>query len=524
MEINPVSVVTAVLDRVKAEFIGFDTSPPTEKDIIIAKKLYKSFHAILTDAVFAETTTLEEDPYSEPSSLESVYDEDGSAVVPNYNDNCSLERKKQILKLIREHPRWDIKTLQRNGAKEYKHTYYRKRWEDQVRRGGTRYEKLKFIDEYTYERFTEARNDFKCIKESNLHSWAIQASQTFQDDTFAFKASHSWVDSFKKKHGITSRRITKLVTRREILSMDAIHESAKAFQLGIKSDARNFQPDNIINTDQAGFTYEITNNRTLSHRGEKSTWALAKSPTNLATHSYTVQYVVSMAGKIVGDVFICLQERSGRLGPQVQNDLCFARNVTLTCSTSGKLTTSLYEYFLDKVVVQSMQNDFMFILDSWGGQTNVTSYSSRFGINGTPNCALKVIPKRCTSICQPLDTTFHRQLKYFARCLSSEFILNYCNDINPVDEITTRVNIVKMHSLIHNQLSAPSFYSMIKFSWYSSGLQDERPEFDSVKEVCFTFEKGEMLACSCGLVRFIKCSHCRNIICFPCFFYEYHFH
>lgn len=32
-----------------------------------------------------------------------------------------------------------------------------------------------------------------------------------------------------------------------------------------------------------------------------------------------------------------------------------------------------------------------------------------------PKIYLKVIPEKCTPIAHPLDTTFHRQLKYLAR-------------------------------------------------------------------------------------------------------------
>ena len=54
--------------------------------------------------------------------------------------------------------------------------------------------------------------------------------------------------------------------------------------------------------------------------------------------------------------------------------------------------------------------------NSWTGQTNVDSYSKFFGAEHCkPEITIKIIPEKCTPLAQPLDTTFHRQLKYLAR-------------------------------------------------------------------------------------------------------------
>ncbi|CAL8116561.1 unnamed protein product [Orchesella dallaii] len=341
-----------------------------------------------------------------------------------------------------------------------------------------------------------------------------------------FSASHGWVNDFKKRYGISSRKITRLVSKNDVRSMDEILKNAAAFQVDVKRISSSFSSNFILNTDQAGFTYEITSSRTLTFKGEQITMGISKSPTGLATHSYSVQYMINMSGEIVGDVFMCLQEKDGRIGPIVQQNLPSVPNVTLTCSKSGKLTRSLFAYFLDKVVLASVKEDFVLVLDSWNGQTNATDYQNRFGVNDSPNCQLKIIPKRCTSICQPLDTTFHRQLKYFARRLYEEFFLFYSADIHPADELTTRNNIIIMHSLLHNQFSAPIFKPMLKYSWYSSGLTDERVTFLSTKEVCFSFDKRDPIKCEqCGIhTRFLKCAYCRIKLCFNCFFYNFHYH
>ncbi|OXA39326.1 hypothetical protein Fcan01_25912 [Folsomia candida] len=189
------------------------------------------------------------------------------------------------------------------------------------------------------------------------------------------------------------------------------------------------------------------------------------------------------------------QETGGKLGPKVKNDVesYLPSNVTLACSTSGKLSTSLNEYFVEKQVVPHVTKDFLYIVDSWPGQTNIDSYSKFFGkVNGRPEINLKVIPEKCTPLAQPLDTTFHRQLKYLAREILAglEVFLN-ANGIHQHDNWNTRKGVLKLQSILHLMISAPIFQPMIRYAWFSSGLSTEKPDFLNVKQACFTFADGD---------------------------------
>jgi len=83
----------------------------------------------------------------------------------------------------------------------------------------------------------------------------------------------------------------------------------------------------IWNSDQVGFNYEILDNRTLSWKGEKRTFGCGFSSKNKATQSYTVQYVISMSGQIIGPAYICLQEVKGRCGPKVEEQIFLPLNL-----------------------------------------------------------------------------------------------------------------------------------------------------------------------------------------------------
>ena len=60
-----------------------------------------------------------------------------------------------------------------------------------------------------------------------------------------------------------------------------------------------------------------------------------------------------------------------RLSDNIRSHLFKVSNVVITCSSSGKLTTSLVEYWRDHVILPSLKKHqkFLLISDCWGGQT-----------------------------------------------------------------------------------------------------------------------------------------------------------
>lgn len=71
-----------------------------------------------------------------------------------------------------------------------------------------------------------------------------------------------------------------------------------------------YEKENIWNTDQTGFKYEVLSTRSLTWKGERTTIGTAFSPKNKVTHSYTVQYIIAYDGSILPQVYVCLQVRT----------------------------------------------------------------------------------------------------------------------------------------------------------------------------------------------------------------------
>ncbi|CAK9799263.1 hypothetical protein ANTPLA_LOCUS1961 [Anthophora plagiata] len=323
--------------------------------------------------------------------------------------------------------------------------------------------------------------------------------------------------NFKRKHNIRQRQVTRYVSRRKITTLQEIEESAKRFQHQTKNiiTAGTIPPHFIINTGQTGCEYRTSIKRSLlSHKGEKATQIAIDSIFKM-THSYTAQYLIPK-------VFICLQELKGSFGLQVQNIVESLmnqyENVFITCTKSGKLTTPRYKEFLENVLKPYVEkNEFCLMIDSWSGQTDNSLYNDLFYDNeNNTTCTLKVVPLQCTSICLPCDVYFYRQVKILLKQMqNSTFILQENRSLH------SREDAIKMHSLIHNQLSAPIFEKMVQYALYASGLTKSCEIFLNVHQVCFP-PKDNNKEYNYEELSFITCAWCEKRLCFRCFYDNYH--
>ncbi|XP_049960726.1 uncharacterized protein LOC126481183 isoform X2 [Schistocerca serialis cubense] len=277
----------------------------------------------------------------------------------------------------------------------------------------------------------------------------------------------------------------------------------RKFQLQTRAVIRNFEKKFVINTDQTGCQYQSTNNRTLVERNSKIIF-VRKRNMNKVTHSYTAQYMITLCGELLPHVFLCLREATGHFGPKVQNTIDKLMkdllNVVVMSSKSGKLTMQLYCSFVSSVMLPYVKKEkFLLIIDYWGDQTNPGLYDEIFTDDeGLGTRMVKVVPPKCTPIYQPCDVYFYRQVKHFIEHLQNcSYLIER--------EIATCEEAIKIHSILHEQLSVPIFKEMLCYAWFASKLSDEREVFKNFTEVCFPMENLKR-PCVCGA--FIQCSWC----------------
>jgi len=176
--------------------------------------------------------------------------------------------------------------------------------DQRLKQKGKNYDKIRDISDYCIHKFKLARQDNLAIHDIDLQTWAIERANELG---FDFKASRSWVNTLKRDNRISSRKITKIVSKKYRQELNQTLTNASNFLIHTNEQTKYIDHSFIINTDQSGFNLEIPPTRTLSHTGEKTTIAAVNS-VNSTTHSYTVQYSSTKAGTLLPKVFICLKE------------------------------------------------------------------------------------------------------------------------------------------------------------------------------------------------------------------------
>ncbi|XP_025160400.1 uncharacterized protein LOC112589848 [Harpegnathos saltator] len=319
----------------------------------------------------------------------------------------------------------------------------------------------------------------------------------------------------KKSHRIVSRKVTKFVTRRTLEDSVDLQKTTDDFLKAVKPLIEQFGSENIYNSDQSGFQLEIHSGRSLSNEGEKKTERVVQSISS-TTHSYTIQPIISCDGKLLSPLFIVLKEIHGRFGPRVEENLFKPINVIAKTSKSGKMTSDHFKMWLEEAYFPNIGSNSVLLIDSWTGHCpNIISDLTPSGKRITT----MIIPKGTTGKIQPLDVYGFRIWKNFAKRFS-DIVLLLESDIN----LHERNNIIKLQSLIHNQLSSPRYHNLFKYSWFKSGYTDERLE-EFKNPVQFSFDETST-TCDiedCNNIAVIRCSWCKKSLCLKHFFHEYHY-
>jgi hypothetical protein len=202
-------------------------------------------------------------------------------------------------------------------------------------------------------------------------------------ENFSFIASTSWARNFKRKYRIRQCKITKFVSRNNVATLEETVAATERYQQQTRVLMENYSHNFVINTDQSSCQYQMVFNCLLDYQGAKT--VLVKKQ-NLAktTHSYTLQYTLTASGTLLPFVFLCMQETGNIFGSQVsktvENLTEDYGNVIVTCSKSGKLTKELFVKYPEMILKPYIRdNEFLLLVDSWGGQADATTYDDTFG-------------------------------------------------------------------------------------------------------------------------------------------------
>lgn len=156
----------------------------------------------------------------------------------------------------------------------------------------------------------------------------------------SFKASKYWLHKWKKKNNIVSRKITKVMSRKQIQSLPDVAEKVNKYREEKRALIAKYQPNGVLNSDQSGFNFELLSGRTLTEKDDKKVVSSIHQ-SHSGTHSYTIQPLISMTGHLYPRLLIVLQEKSGKLGPVVLQNLSTHPEILVLANSSGKVTKEI---------------------------------------------------------------------------------------------------------------------------------------------------------------------------------------
>lgn len=410
---------------------------------------------------------------------------------------------------------------------------------------GNDFEKYEQIKKDVFEQFKLARENAVIVKDYDILNWIRLASLKYQPKKKCL--SISFFKKFKKDYKISSRRVTRFVQSSNFVKEEEILESARVFveQVREHADENLISDDDIWNSDQSRFEKEIASNRTYEstgmqiskknsinnqhlissfNTGTKIVLAKVVSESSL-THSYSGQVNLNKSGHLGRKMYICLQEPSGTFGPQVQKDIDWYHkkyvNLQIECTQSGKLNKPQLLSWMKNCMAKDFQlgSKSLLLLDSWGTHKDEDSLKAKC----KKDFDIMIIPKSTTKYIQPCDVFFFRQYKIIVKRIQEIIRKVYFEEesVKPHN----REFILKMHSLVYNQLSSNLFNPMIQFAWIKSGYSDRLEDFtfENTKQIMFSNIEDCYI---CETIGFLVCSHCRKSICFDHFIMNdnYHYH
>lgn len=86
------------------------------------------------------------------------------------------------------------------------------KWEEQLDQGGSLQYKQACVDDDTMAKFNNMRGSLKPVTITDFRMWALNSARVHE--LLEFKASSTWLSTFKKKHRISQRRVTRFVSNK----------------------------------------------------------------------------------------------------------------------------------------------------------------------------------------------------------------------------------------------------------------------------------------------------------------------
>ncbi|ULU05309.1 hypothetical protein L3Y34_017782 [Caenorhabditis briggsae] len=217
-----------------------------------------------------------------------------------------------------------------------------------------------------------------------------------------------------------------------------------------------------------------------------------------------------MDGTLGPKAFMVLSEPTGHFPPTRPIPNC--PNLEVRAGKSHIMTKDMMcDWLKSCVFIPSVPKKLFMLIDSW------PSFKDHQTIeNCVPrgyDVTIRNIPPNTTGLIQPLDAHWNGPWKNFLKKFTAYALIFYPDYI-----IAQRNNEIWMISLVYHQFSAREFQPFLKYSWKKTGYSDFYSPFLTPSEYCFgKVDHEDCYSPNCPNLAFIKCSRCKEFICFEHF-------
>ncbi|PIC13293.1 hypothetical protein B9Z55_027916 [Caenorhabditis nigoni] len=410
----------------------------------------------------------------------------------------------------------NLRTMQHKYRfiKESHHLQKLREYESNHSTKTNRLNNLQFISLELQKKVGELIENGKILHDSVLRFLISEIIKKNNIQIENFVGSDSWLNGWKRRFGISSRKITKFVSQVRHKNRDQIERDSKEFVSSTNQILPLYHPSNVYNADQSGFQLEMSTARTLTFTGSRHVHCTVQNVSS-TTHSYTVLPLISASGKLHPKIFVTLKEKNGTF-PKCGHFT--APNLVVTCHTSHIMTKELMKTFFREVVIEkSMPKNALLIIDSW------SSWKDTDAIDSVTPRANKIkiltIPAGCTGHVQPCDVGIFGAFKKVVKTIT-----NYSQLTNEDYKMHSRDETLKLISLVWWQLCSPKLESWAQYAWFAAGYNVPRPpRFETPAQLLFPCDVAKDCAIQqCPNIAFMKCIYCNNHLCFEDFIIQHH--
>lgn len=312
--------------------------------------------------------------------------------------------------------------------------------------------------------------------------------------------------------------MTKVLTKNQVQSIQEFNQNVENFRNSMEPIIREKNAKMVYNTDQMGVNLELLPKRTLDIRGSHQILSNVQQEKSL-THSYSMQFLISIDGELIEPSLIISKEDHGRFGPGVLSTMFRSNELFQCASNSGKLNKGIMAEWFKTVFFSKTHSGSVLVLDSLSmhRDDNTINKVKPQGFQYTKI----TIPPGLTGQVQPLDVGFNRSYKASIRRLSLDINRN-----RPNVKLDLRDTFFKLNAFLCFQFRSARFRDFIKHAWKKSGLWLQNInefEYDHYPDpIHFCFDKHTLQTCKCSYCQnscVVKCAWCKRLLCFNHYFF-----